>query len=157
LADALAIDAGSRAPLGAVRETVLDLRRSKSMVLDPDDPDSVSAGSFFTNPVLDREQMSEIERRAGRLLGPEQAPPAWPAGDGRFKTSAAWLIEQSGFSKGYGGGRVGLSRNHTLAIVNRGGATTAELVAFAREIADGVRITFGVALVPEPVFVGHPW
>ena len=157
LADALGIDAGSRAPLGAVRETVLELRRSKSMVVDPGDPDSVSAGSFFTNPVLGRERMSEVERRAGELLGPDAAPPAWPTGDGRFKTSAAWLIEQSGYSKGYGEGRVGLSRNHTLAIVNRGGATTAELVEFARGIADGVRVTFGVSLVPEPVFVGHSW
>ena len=157
LADALGVDPGSRAPLGAVRETVLDLRRSKSMVIDAEDPDSVSAGSFFTNPVLEREQMSDVERRATELLGPDAAPPAWPAGDGHFKTSAAWLIEQSGYSKGYGEGRVGLSRNHTLAIVNRGGATTAELVAFARGIADGVRVTFGVSLVPEPVFVGHSW
>lgn len=157
LADALGIGTGNRAPLGAVRETVLELRRSKSMVLDPDDPDSVSAGSFFTNPVLDRKQMSELERRAGELLGPDAAPPAWPAGSGTLKTSAAWLIERSGFTRGYGQGRVGLSRNHTLAIVNRGGATTAELVAFAREIADGVRAAFGVDLVPEPVFVGHSW
>lgn len=157
LADALGIDAGSRAPLAAVRETVLELRRSKSMVIDPEDPDSVSAGSFFTNPVLGPEEMALVERRAGELLGPDAAPPAWPTADGRFKTSAAWLIEQSGFSRGYGEGSVGLSRNHTLALVNRGGATTAGLVAFAREIADGVRVTFGVNLVPEPVFVGHSW
>jgi len=157
LAEALDVDTGSRAPLGAVRETVLELRRAKSMVVDPADPDSVSAGSFFTNPVLDREQLGEIERRAAELLGPDVSPPVWPTEDGRFKTSAAWLIERSGFSRGYGEGRVGLSRNHTLAIVNRGAATTSELVAFAREIADGVRITFGVALVPEPVFVGHSW
>lgn len=157
LADALAIDPGARAPLGAVRETVLELRRSKSMLIDPDDPDSVSAGSFFTNPVLDGAQMAEVESRANELLGPDSGPPSWPAGDGRFKVSAAWLIEQSGFSKGYGEGPVGLSRNHTLAVVNRGGATTAELVAFARRIADGVRVTFGVGLLPEPVFVGHSW
>ena len=157
LADALGVDVGSRAPLAAVRETVLELRRSKSMVIDPEDPDSVSAGSFFTNPVLEPAEMAVVERRAGELLGPDSAPPAWPTEDGRFKTSAAWLIEQAGFSRGYGEGPVGLSRNHTLAVVNRGGATTAELVAFAREIADGVRVTFGVILVPETVFVGHSW
>ena len=157
LADALGIDPGSRAPLTAVRETVLDLRRSKSMVIDPGDPDSVSAGSFFTNPVLEPADMALVERRAGELLGPDRAPPAWATDDGRFKTSAAWLIEQSGFSRGYGEGPIGLSHRHTLALVNRGGATTAELVAFAREVADGVRVTFGVQLVPEPVFVGHSW
>ncbi len=157
LADALDIDTGTRAPLAAVRETTLELRRSKSMVLDPDDPDSVSAGSFFTNPVLTLSESVELERRATELLGPDSSPPAWPTRDGQVKTSAAWLIEHSGFSKGYGGGPVGLSRNHTLALVNRGGASTAELVAFAREIADGVRLTFGVSLTPEPVFVGHSW
>ena len=157
LAEALGIDPGSRAPLAAVRETVLDLRRSKSMVIDPDDPDSISAGSFFTNPVLEPDEMAMVERRAGELLGPDSTPPAWATDDGRLKTSAAWLIEQSGFSRGYGEGPVSLSRRHTLALVNRGGATTAELVAFAREVADGVRVTFGVQLVPEPVFVGHSW
>lgn len=157
LADALGVDPGMRAPLSAVRETVLDLRRSKSMVIDPDDPDSVSAGSFFTNPLLNGNEMEDLERRATELLGPDSPPPAWPAGDDRFKTSAAWLIERAGFRRGYGDGPVGLSRNHSLAIVNRGGATTAELVAFAREIANGVRVTFGVSLVPEPVFIGHEW
>jgi UDP-N-acetylmuramate dehydrogenase len=157
LADALDLDVGARAPLAAVRETVLELRRSKSMVIDPQDPDSVSAGSFFTNPILSSAAMADLERRATELLGPDAAPPAWPVREGRVKTSAAWLIEQSGFSKGYGGGSVGLSENHTLAVVNRGGATTAEFVAFARQIADGVRVTFGIGLVPEPVLVGHSW
>jgi UDP-N-acetylmuramate dehydrogenase len=157
LADALEIDLGMRAPLPVVRETVLELRRGKSMVIDPEDPDSVSAGSFFTNPILEPAEMQELERRATELLGPDSPPPSWPAGDGSFKTSAAWLIERAGFRPGYGDGTVGLSRSHTLALVNRGGASTAELVSFAREIANGVRVTFGVSLVPEPVFVGHRW
>lgn len=157
LADALDLDLGTRAPLTAVRETVLELRRSKSMVLDPEDPESVSAGSFFTNPVLSPAAMLELERRTLELLGPEDPLPSWPADAGNFKISAAWLIERTGFSKGYGQGPVGLSRNHTLAIVNRGNASAAELVDFARGIAGGVRQTFGIDLVPEPVFIGHDW
>jgi UDP-N-acetylmuramate dehydrogenase len=157
LAEALGVDPGMRAPLSAVRETVLELRRAKSMVMDPRDPNSASVGSFFTNPVLEEGAMRRLEMRATELLGPGREPPVWPAGDAGFKTSAAWLIEHAGFRRGYGHGAVGLSENHTLALVNRGGATTSELVSFAREIADGVRVTFGVDLVPEPVFVGHEW
>jgi len=142
LARTLGVPIGGSAPLGDVREAVLGLRRGKGMVIDPADPDSVSAGSFFTNPVLD--------------AAPEGAA-AWPEPDGRMKVSAAWLIEQAGFHKGYGNGRVGISRKHTLALVNRGGATTAELMALAREIAAGVRARFGVVLHPEPVLVGHEW
>jgi UDP-N-acetylmuramate dehydrogenase len=130
---------------------VLRLRRGKGMVIDPDDPDSVSAGSFFTNPILDADAFTALERRA------PETPPAWPEPDGRVKTSAAWLVERAGFQRGYGNGRAGISTKHTLALVNRGGATTAELVALAREIAAGVKETFGVALVPEPAFVGHRW
>jgi UDP-N-acetylmuramate dehydrogenase len=142
LARALGISVGDAAPLGAVREAVLALRRGKGMVIDPADPDSVSAGSFFTNPILD--------------AAPEGAP-AWPEPDGRVKTSAAWLIEQAGFRKGYGNGRVGISTKHTLALVNRGGATTAELMALAHEIAAAVQHRFDIALHPEPVLVGHEW
>jgi UDP-N-acetylmuramate dehydrogenase len=142
LARKLDIPIGGSAPLSEVREAVLALRRGKGMVIDPADPDSVSAGSFFTNPILD--------------TAPDGAP-TWPEPDGRVKTSAAWLIEQSGFHKGYGNGRVGISTKHTLALVNRGGATTAELMALAREIAAGVDERFGVALHPEPVLVGHAW
>ena len=142
LARALDVPVGGRAPLAEVRDAVLALRRGKGMVIDPADPDSVSAGSFFTNPILDR--------------APDGAP-AWPEPDGRVKTSAAWLIEQAGFHKGYGNGRVGISTKHTLALVNRGGATTAELMSLAREIAAGVHERFGVALHPEPVLVGHDW
>jgi UDP-N-acetylmuramate dehydrogenase len=142
LARKLDIPIGGSAPLSEVREAVLELRRGKGMVIDPADPDSVSAGSFFTNPILD--------------TAPDGAP-TWPQPDGRVKTSAAWLIEQSGFHRGYGNGRVGISTKHTLALVNRGGATTAELMALAREIAAGVEERFGVALHPEPVLVGHAW
>jgi UDP-N-acetylmuramate dehydrogenase len=142
LARTLDVPVGGSAPLADVREAVLGLRRRKGMVIDPADPDTVSAGSFFTNPILD---------------APPDGAPFWPEPDGRFKVSAAWLIERSGFHKGYGDGRAGISTKHTLALVNRGGATTAELMALAREIAGGVQERFGVALHPEPVLVGHDW
>jgi UDP-N-acetylmuramate dehydrogenase len=148
LAAKLGVAVGERAPLADVRDAVLELRRAKGMVVDPADPDSVSAGSFFTNPVLDADAFAP--------LGAAGAP-AWHEPDGRVKTSAAWLIGQAGFERGHTRGRVGISTKHTLALVNRGDATTAELVALAREVADGVRARFGVALVPEPVFVGHAW
>jgi UDP-N-acetylmuramate dehydrogenase len=127
-----------------VREAVLELRAGKGMVLDADDPDTWSAGSFFTNPLLDPEQASTL---------PPQAP-RWPLPDGRVKTSAAWLIEHAGFSRGYGRGQVRISTKHTLALTNRGGATTEELLALAREVRDGVQARFGVRLVNEPVIVG---
>ncbi|MDQ2621466.1 MAG: UDP-N-acetylenolpyruvoylglucosamine reductase, partial [Actinomycetota bacterium] len=113
--------------------------------------------SFFTNPIIDPEEAAMLEQRAQELYGPDVSPPAYPAEDGMVKTSAAWLIERSGFTRGFGDGDVGLSRNHTLAIVNRGGATTAELVEFARGISFGVESVFGIPLTPEPVFVGHSW
>ncbi|MDX6214921.1 MAG: UDP-N-acetylmuramate dehydrogenase [Frankiales bacterium] len=139
LARALGVELGGTAPAAAVRDAVLQLRRSKGMVLDPADPDSVSAGSFFTNPLV--------------VSAPDGAP-AWPDSSGRVKVSAAWLIEQSGFGRGWGDGRIGLSTKHTLALVNRGGATTAELLSVAREIRDAVRARFGITLVNEPVIVG---
>jgi UDP-N-acetylmuramate dehydrogenase len=101
--------------------------------------------------VLGPDAFAALEARA------DAAPPAWPEPDGRIKTSAAWLIQQAGFDRGYGNGRVGISTKHTLALVNRGGASAADLVGLAREIADGVRGRFGVQLVPEPVFVGVDW
>jgi len=153
LARALGVEVGGRAPLGAVREAVLRLRRGKGMVVDPADPDSVSAGSFFTNPILDADAYARLAAAAPG----DRPPPAFPEPDGRVKTSAAWLIEQAGFARGTARGAVAISSKHTLALVNRGGATTAELVALAREIAAGVERAFGVALVPEPVFVGHAW
>jgi UDP-N-acetylmuramate dehydrogenase len=152
LARALDVAVGERAPLADVRAAVLALRRGKGMVVDPADPDSVSAGSFFTNPILDPDAFAALAAR----VAPER-PPAFPEPDGRVKTSAAWLIERAGFRRGLTRGRVGISSKHTLALVNRGGATTAELVALAREVAAGVHARFGVALVPEPVFVGHAW
>ncbi|WP_435746673.1 UDP-N-acetylmuramate dehydrogenase [Nocardioides sp. SYSU DS0663] len=141
LARALDVEVGGRAPLREVREAVLSLRRGKGMVLDDADPDTWSAGSFFTNPVVP----------AGQV--PEGAP-AWPVGDGLVKTSAAWLIDHAGFSRGHGRGRVSLSTKHTLALTNRGGATTAELLDLAREVRDGVEAAYGIRLVNEPVLVG---
>ena len=142
------------AAIDQVREAVLALRRAKGMVVDPADPDSVSAGSFFTNPVLPAEEFAELRRRAQGRLGDGGQPPAWPQDGGAVKTSAAWLIERAGFHRGYGDGPIGLSRKHTLAIVNRGGGTAAQLVDLARELRDGVRDAFGVTLEPEPVLVG---
>ena len=153
LARKLDVPVGGSAPLADVREAVLALRRGKGMVIDPGDPDSVSAGSFFTNPVLEPEDFARLQARTGELGG----PPAFPEPDGRIKTSAAWLIERAGFPRGYGNGHVGISNKHTLALVNRGGASTAELMALAREIAGGVHERFGVRLHPEPVLVGHDW
>jgi UDP-N-acetylmuramate dehydrogenase len=147
LTRALDVELGARAPLHEVREAVLALRRGKGMVLDPADPDSVSAGSFFMNPILD----------AATVAALRPSPPAFPQADGRVKTSAAWLIERAGFGKGYTRGRVAISSKHALALVNRGGATTAELLALAREIAAGVRERFGVELRPEPTIVGEAW
>ena len=129
----------------AVREAVLALRTRKGMVLDPADYDTWSAGSFFTNPVLSAES-------AARLL-PAYAP-KWAQADGTVKTSAAWLIEQAGFAKGYGDERVSLSTKHTLALTNRGGARTSDLLALAREVRTGVADRFGVRLQNEPTLVG---
>jgi UDP-N-acetylmuramate dehydrogenase len=154
LARALGVEVGARAPLGEVRKAVLTLRRSKGMVIDPDDPDSVSAGSFFTNPVLDAARFELFERRVAELLGADARPPSWPSADGGVKTSAAWLIERAGFGRGYGEGAVGISSKHTLALVNRGGASTAELLELAREIRAGVEASFGIRLEPEPTLVG---
>ena len=158
LARALGVAEADRVPLGEVRSAVLALRRGKGMVLDPDDSDTRSAGSFFTNPVLDRRQFAELERRAAaRSGGPAQTVrvPHFAAPDDQVKVPAAWLIEQAGFGKGYPrGGVARISSKHTLALVNAGGASTASLVRLAREIRDGVRHAFGVELIPEPVLVG---
>lgn len=158
LARRLAVQPGDRAPLQDVRDAVLELRRGKGMVVDPDDPDTRSAGSFFTNPILDPAQFDALTERVHAELGPEVRPPAWPEPDGRVKTSAAWLIERAGFHKGHGDPRtVAISSKHTLALTNRGRGTTKALIDLAREVADGVEARFGVALHPEPVFVGHGW
>jgi UDP-N-acetylmuramate dehydrogenase len=158
LAGALGIAVGETAPLAQVREAVLALRRRKGMVIDPADPDSVSAGSFFTNPVLDAAAFAALEARARERLGSEARPPRFPQADGTVKTSAAWLIERAGFARGHGDpATVAISGKHTLALTNRGAGTTDQLVALAREIAAGVEAAFGVRLEPEPVFAGHRW
>lgn len=150
----LGVEAGERVPAAQAREAVLRLRAGKGMVLDPEDHDTWSAGSFFTNPVLDEQQFAAFVDRVRERLGPEVAPPAYPAGEGRTKTSAAWLIDKAGFTKGYGDGPARISTKHTLALTNRGSATTADLLALAREVRDGVRDAFGVTLTNEPVTVG---
>jgi UDP-N-acetylmuramate dehydrogenase len=148
LARSLGVEPGARAPLADVRRVVLGLRAGKGMVLDAADHDTWSAGSFFTNPFLDGDRVAGL---------PEQAP-RFPQPDGTTKTSAAWLIEQAGFGRGHGldlrGGRASLSTKHTLALTNRGGATTDDLLALAREVRDGVERRFGIRLVNEPVLVG---
>ncbi|MCF0089164.1 UDP-N-acetylenolpyruvoylglucosamine reductase [Streptomyces sp. MH192] len=150
----LGVGAGERVPLAAARETVLKLRAGKGMVFDPEDHDTWSAGSFFTNPILDEEAFAAFRARVRERLGEEAEPPAYPAGEGRTKTSAAWLIDRAGFTKGYGSGPARISTKHTLALTNRGGATTEDLLALAREVVAGVREAFGVTLVNEPVMVG---
>ncbi|MFD6956706.1 UDP-N-acetylmuramate dehydrogenase [Streptomyces venezuelae] len=150
----LGVEAGDRVPAAVARETVLKLRAGKGMVLDPEDHDSWSAGSFFTNPILTEEEFTAFHARVAERLGADVAPPAFPAGDGRVKTSAAWLIDKAGFTKGYGEGRARISTKHTLALTNRGGATTEDLLELAREVVAGVRDAFGVTLVNEPVTVG---
>jgi UDP-N-acetylmuramate dehydrogenase len=167
LAKSLGVAEGGRAPLADVRTAVLALRRGKGMVLDPGDPDSRSAGSFFTNPILDTAQFAALRQAVDRHCGPDVGIPTFPAGPGQVKVPAAWLIGQAGFRKGYEGpasspgagrprpaGTARISSKHTLALVNAGGASTAAVVRLAREIRDRVRDAFGVELAGEPVLVG---
>ncbi|XXU12280.1 UDP-N-acetylmuramate dehydrogenase [Sorangium sp. So ce854] len=154
---ALAAPAGGAAPpLGEVRGAVIALRRGKSMVLDPADENGRSAGSFFMNPTLEASAAAAVIARieAAGVLAPCEAIPRYPAGGGRVKLSAAWLIERAGFAKGTRHGAAGISTRHTLALVNRGGATAAELLDLARRVRRGVLDRFGVALTPEPDLVG---
>jgi UDP-N-acetylmuramate dehydrogenase len=144
LARALGIEVGQRAPAPEVRQAVLALRTAKGMVLAEDDHDTWSAGSFFTNPLISSAQ--------ARTLPPDA--PRFNQADGMIKISAAWLIERAGFGKGYGNGAARLSRKHTLALTNRGGAAAADLLSLAREIRAGVQAKFDIELVPEPVLVG---
>jgi UDP-N-acetylmuramate dehydrogenase len=140
LARRLGVEVGEPAPLAAVREAVLGLRRGKGMVLDAGDPDSRSAGSFFTNPIVPADRAVD-------------GCPSWPAGDGHVKLSAAWLVQSAGFGRGTREGRVGTSSRHSLALTTEPGATTAELLAFADRVVTAVREQFGVTLVPEPTTV----
>ena len=143
LARALGVEVGQRAPAVHVRETVLAIRRRKGMVLDENDHDTWSAGSFFTNPILTPEQAASLPAEA----------PRFSAGGG-VKTSAAWLIQHAGFPAGHGTGPARLSSRHVLALTNRGHATTADVLDLAREIRDGVRERFGITLAPEVNLVG---
>ena len=137
--------------LAEVREAVRQIRASKGMLLTPGDPDARSAGSFFKNPVLTENEFESLKRKASER-GLEI--PNYPALAARRKVSAAWLVEQSGFSKGFGNGHVGISRKHALAIVNRGGATSAEVVQLKNEIQARVQQQWEIQLEPEPVLLG---
>lgn len=154
LASALGAREGERRPAAQVREQVLALRRSKGMVLDPDDPDTWSAGSFFTNPIVPDEELTTVLDAVAARVGADVRVPQFPAENGT-KLSAGWLIERAGFARGFPGAdaSVRLSTKHTLALTNRGSATTADLVALARQVRDGVHDAFGVRLHPEPVTV----
>jgi len=144
LARTLGIEVGQRAAAADLRAAVLRLRRGKGMVLDDGDPDTWSAGSFFTNPLLSPDQAASLP----------QGAPRYPAADGQVKTSAAWLIEHAGFAKGYGHGAARLSSKHALALTNRGRARADDVLELAREIRAGVRTAYGITLMPEPVLVG---
>ena len=141
---------GSEVPsLAKVADAVREIRRSKGMYLVEGDPDCASAGSFFKNPVVERATLERIaaEHPPGTKI------PQYPAGDGKVKLAAAWLVEQAGFSKGYGNGRAGISSRHTLALVNRGGASAAEVLALSEEIVALVEKKFGIWLRREPVLL----
>jgi UDP-N-acetylmuramate dehydrogenase len=137
--------------LSEVRKAVREIRAGKGMLIpsgSEKDDDSRSAGSFFKNPILTEEQYSRIQDSAGVPI------PRYPADDKKVKTSAAWLIDKAGFGKGFTIGRAGISTKHTLALVNRGGASAADIIRLGRAIRSRVEDKFGVRLVPEPVFLG---
>lgn len=146
LAKRVGVEVGERVPLAEAREAVIALRSGKGMVLDEQDHDTWSAGSFFTNPIIGAHVYHELAEKAGG------EPPHWKVGD-QVKVSAAWLIGAAGFEKGYRRGNVSLSTKHTLALTNRGGATAAELLALATEVAGKVEQDFEIRLHPEPVMV----
>jgi UDP-N-acetylmuramate dehydrogenase len=138
---------GIAAPsLADARASVLAIRRAKSMVLDADDVNGRSCGSFFVNPVVSAEHADRLA-----ALGLEPRMPRWPQSDGRVKLSAAWLIERTGFPRGYRKGATGLSTRHALAVVAHDGARARDVLAFTRRLQEAVRTRFGVTLVPEPV------
>lgn len=146
---------GSSAPptLQQVRDAVRAIRQSKAMLIVPGDEDCRSAGSFFKNPLVSQAEADRIQGLAQARV-PERPLPRWPGENGKVKLAAAWLVEQSGFHKGFSRGPVGISRKHTLALVNRGGATAKEIFAFKEEIQHRVFDVWGVSLHTEPVFVG---
>ncbi len=148
---------GSATPsLAEVRQAVLELRRSKSMVIEESDPNRLSAGSFFVNPVLDALALARLneQARASGSLGSSERVPSYPSGGQCFKVPAAWLIEKAGFAKGFRRGAFGISSAHALALVHHGGGTTEDLLALAKDIREGVRRQFDIELQPEPVFLG---
>jgi UDP-N-acetylmuramate dehydrogenase len=138
----------SNPTVSIVRDAVLRIRRSKGMVVDENDPDSRSVGSFFMNPVVTEPDRDRVATTAG------ERPPCFVIDDGRVKIPAAWLIERSGFRRGYVDGAVGISAKHPLALINRGGATAADVLRLAGTVKRAVGERFGVSLRPEPVFVG---
>lgn len=148
LATALGAALDDRIPVQVIRDAVLTLRRRKGMVLDAADPDTASAGSFFTNPIVAASFARELPHDAAQ----------WPVEPDRVKLSAAWLIERAGIGRGFSlpGSRAGISSKHTLAIVNTGGSTAADIVELARYVQERVRNEFGIALQPEPGYVGMP-
>ncbi len=154
LAARLGVEAGQRADAKAVREAVLALRASKGMVLDDSDRDTYSCGSFFTNPVLSEAEAARLPEDAPRFVAGSSEVGAAAPGEGRVKTSAAWLIDHAGFPAGYGlPGPAALSTKHCLALTNRGRARGADIRALSDEIIEGVRERFGVELVPEPILL----
>jgi len=148
LATAIGAALDDRIPVRTIRDAVLALRRVKGMVLDPADPDTTSAGSFFTNPIVAASFARELPQDAAQ----------WPMEPDRVKLSAAWLIERAGIGRGFSlpGSRAGISSKHTLAIVNTGGSSAADIVELARFVQERVRNEFGIALQPEPGYVGMP-
>lgn len=139
--------------LQQVRDAVRSIRQSKAMLIVPGDEDCRSAGSFFKNPLVSEAEAARAQALAQKLA-PGKTLPRYPASDGQVKLAAAWLVEQSGFPKGYSCGPVGISRKHSLAIVNRGGAAAKDILALKEEIQHKVFDVWGVKLRPEPVFVG---
>lgn len=137
-----------------VREAVIAIRRRKAMVVDPNDADSRSVGSFFVNPVVAREEFERVKELSTKLTHGKAEMPAFPASDDKVKLSAAWLIERAGFSRGYRHGNVGTSTKHSLAIINRGGGTAREVIELKELIQARVADTFGISLTPEPIFLG---
>ena len=144
---------GSRPTLQQVRDAVRSIRQSKAMLIVPGDEDCRSAGSFFKNPIVSRNEAARVAALA-QQRAPGKTLRQYPAEDGQVKLAAAWLVEQAGFSKGFARGPVGISRKHSLAIVNRGGASARDIVALKDEIQTKVFDIWGVQLHPEPVFVG---
>lgn len=148
-------DSGARNPsLAEAREAVIAIRRRKAMVIDSNDADSRSVGSFFVNPIVTLKEFERVKQRAAKFIAAGEEMPAFPTSDGRVKLSAAWLIERAGIHRGYVYGNAGTSTKHALAIINRGGATAREVIELKNLIQSRVMDAFGVALAPEPVFVG---